>query len=529
MQMSDTVHLLLNAPGQAPVDLPPSSWRSWVLSDRGPVAPDVAARSLRLPPLAGRGERALVAAVADDDTEALTAALEVSGPAHDAARVLWALRHVDLSPAEAASILGHLVAEPGDVTENKVLRRHWAALHLHVAVAPGVPALVPLGRIGLALVLAELLVGLGRAADALTVLGGLPPEPAVLLARTATLLAHGDHDGVIAATVDVANVDDVSALVLVARSVAARSLKDLPTALDAACAALSVPTRSLGVMAAALEERAHVYTLAGDPVAAQGDLAALAAVAEGALRVVVPEVTPLRRGDPERPAEHSAERARDRMRRRIAVGTEPGMFGGRHHSTYREEIANMFSLGQVVAVEELLLGLLDVVEDEVDELGKPLDPTFFLTLADLYQDSGRTEDLRVLRERYHAAQMRAQQNLEAQQAEAAARAAEEAVAAEAATVEALETSEAADADHPAGEGSAAPPAGDDPAVSDLDALAAALTSDDPASEDAAARAEADARAAREPEAIPVGAPPRAEPRELTPVERAVRGPRVRSL
>lgn len=122
----------------------------------------------------------------------------------------------------------------------------------------------------------------------------------------------------------------------------------------------------------------------------------------------MPEPTPLRRPDGDHAVEHSLDRARDRMRRRITGVGEPVTFGGRHHSTYREEIAAMFALGQVLAVEELLLGLLDAVEDEVAERQwVRLDPTFFLTLADLYQDSGRTEDLHALRERFGAAEERA--------------------------------------------------------------------------------------------------------------------------
>ena len=109
------------------------------------------------------------------------------------------------------------------------------------------------------------------------------------------------------------------------------------------------------------------------------------------------------------------------MRRRITGVGAPGTFGGRHHSTYRDEIAAMFALGQTDAVEELLLGLLDAVEDEVAELGTPLDPTFFLTLADLYHDCGRTEDLAALQDRFAAAEARSELGVAARAAAPPAR------------------------------------------------------------------------------------------------------------
>ena len=167
MSRADTVQLLLDAPGQTPIDLPHSPWRAWVLTDRGPVLPPVAAGSIRLSPVAGRGERALVAAVAADDPVALGQALDVAGPAQDAARVLFALRHADIAPAEAASVLGRVLGS--GASNDKLLRRHWSDLHLHVQLAPGVPALVSLGRMGLGLLLVEVLVQSGRPADALGV------------------------------------------------------------------------------------------------------------------------------------------------------------------------------------------------------------------------------------------------------------------------------------------------------------------------------------------------------------------------
>jgi len=573
MEHGEQVHLLLSAPGQPPASLPASAWRGWLPTDHGPIDPPAAARALRMSPVSPRAERALVAAVAGDDVDALGRLADHGGPAQDAARVLVALRLASVDAGAAIDLLHQLATAPTDPTDSKLLRKHWSTLTVQVDLAPSVPALVGLGRSAFALLAAELMVGVGRSADALTLLETLPPRPAVVLAEAAALLANGDHARVLEATVSLPGTDDVSALALVARSVAARSQQDVPTALDAVCEALSDGSRSGVVLAAALEERAHLYSLVGDTTAAHADLEALAALAAGQSDFVIPPPSALRRGE-DASEDDELERARKRIARRITGVGAPGTFGGRHHSTYRDEIATMFALGQVDAVEELLLGLLDVVEDEVDELGVPLDATFFLTLADLYQDSGRTVDLQALRERYAAADARSTRRA----AEMAAAAAEgpvdlaKVVSVPATSGGAVDGGEvapprvavAAPATSPADEPAPVEPAAVEPsaepdvvvaqqlvsvlagpAVAGGDASptateAATCAGDAPVTDQPADEQIAPDEAAVEAEPAAEGtAANGAEPavdlveptrrRELTPVERAVRGPRVRSL
>jgi hypothetical protein len=536
MEHGEQVHLLLSAPGQPPASLPASPWRGWLPSDRGPIDPATAARGLRLSPVTPRAERALVAAVASDDVDTLGRIAAQGGPAQDAARVLTALRLATVDPGAAIDLLQALATAPTDPTDSKILRKHWSTLTVQADLAPSVPALVGLGRAAFALLGAELLVRSGRVADAVALLETLPPRPPVVLAKAAALLANGDHARVLEVTVALPGTDDVSALALVARSVAARSQQEITVALDAVCEALADGGRSGVVLAAALEERAHLYSLAGDTVAAHADLEALAALAAGSTDITIPAPASLRRGDD--PSEDdSLDRARKRIARRITGVGAPGTFGGRHHSTYRDEIATMFALGQVDAVEELLLGLLDVVEDEVDELGVPLDATFFLTLADLYQDSGRTEDLHALRERYAAADARA-----TRRAVEVAEHAEEGSGAPAGV----------DLAKPAAVSAYLPPlpfASVDPVADDellahqLVSILAGPAADPSATPEASEAPSPDAEISPEPEVSPEPETPadpgepaaevdlaESEPsRQLTPVERAIRGPRVRSL
>lgn len=411
MENGAQVNLMLSSPGHDRAVLPPSAWRAWVLTDRGPVDPPTAAQVLRPSPMSARVERLLVAAVANDDLDALMHIAGQAGQGQDAARVLAALRLGSVSVPNAVDLLRAALGT-GRPTENKILRRHWSDLRIQVALAPSVPALLPLDWTALVLLLAELLADIGRTTEALDALDSAPPLPTTGLARAALLLSIGEHARVLDATSGVTNVDDVSALTLIARSVAARTVNDHATALDAVCASLIDGSRSPAVLAAGLEERAHLYGLTGDSGPARADLEALAAMAAGQTDVPIPLPITLHRlgSGSHDDGEDALARARTRMRRRISAVGEPGHFGGRHHSTYRDEIASMFASGQLVAVEELLLGLLDAVEDEVDELAVALDPTFFLTLADLYEDSGRSEDLHALRERFRAAENRSRES-----------------------------------------------------------------------------------------------------------------------
>ena len=81
--------------------------------------------------------------------------------------------------------------------------------------------------------------------------------------------------------------------------------------------------------------------------------------------------------------------AREWARRRLnGIGTA-GTFGGRHHRLYEDDVEAMLSAGQFGTAEHLLLGLIDAVEDEADELGLPIDPSYFLTLTDMLVHENR--------------------------------------------------------------------------------------------------------------------------------------------
>jgi hypothetical protein len=63
----------------------------------------------------------------------------------------------------------------------------------------------------------------------------------------------------------------------------------------------------------------------------------------------------------------------------------------------------MLSAGQFDTAEHLLLGLIDAVEDEADEIGLPIDPSYFLTLTDMLVHENRPYEARAVRERLEEA------------------------------------------------------------------------------------------------------------------------------
>ena len=148
----------------------------------------------------------------------------------------------------------------------------------------------------------------------------------------------------------------------------------------------------------------------GDELAAQADCDRITALEGGA----EPEALSPREISDEAPVARVAgstdpeamAAARVRVRRHIAMAGAPGTFGGRHHHTYQPEVEAMLAAGQFDAAGNLLLGLLDAVEDEAEVQSVPIDPTFYLTLADLFSHQGERAEYLAIMERFEAASKR---------------------------------------------------------------------------------------------------------------------------
>jgi hypothetical protein len=288
--------------------------------------------------------------------------------------------------------------------EHRFVRRYLPGLQVCVVLAPGVPAVLPVSGDAVSLLVAELLTTTGRHLDAAALLGNLHPTSEVVLALAAVHLASGHHAAAVEVTERTPNTDDLSALCLVARGVALRVGGRFDEALASLDQAMGDPDRHPGIIVAALGERADLLRLIGDDLAAQADIDRITAL-EGGEPVGELGETAGRSVDGPREApqppldEAGMIEAREWARRRLTGLATPGTFGGRHHRSYEVDVEAMLSAGQFGTAEHLLLGLLDAVEDEADELRIPIDPSYFRTLVDLLEHENRPYEARAIRER----------------------------------------------------------------------------------------------------------------------------------
>jgi hypothetical protein len=217
---------------------------------------------------------------------------------------------------------------------------------------------------------------------------------------------------VVKLTEGLTNLDDLTALCLVARGVALRSSGRMDESLAALDLAINAPGRHPGMINAALQERANVLRSMGDELGAQADCDRMSALEGGtAPEALLPREAQAMAEPPPPPKIGSTDpeamaAARVRVRRHIAMNGAPGTFGGRHHHTYQPEVEAMLAAGQFEAAANLLLGLLDAVEDEAEVQAVPIDPTFYLTLADLFSHQGERAEYIAIMERFQAASQR---------------------------------------------------------------------------------------------------------------------------
>jgi hypothetical protein len=167
---------------------------------------------------------------------------------------------------------------------------------------------------------------------------------------------------------------------------------------------MSEPDRHPGIIVAALGERSDLLRLVGDDLAAQADIDRITAL-EGGEPVgdLGAAAAPGEDGHRELPApppdDPGMAEAREWARRRLTGLGAPGTFAGRHHQSYEPDLEAMLAAAQFDTAEHLLLGLLDAVEDEADELNIPIDSSYFRTLIDVLEHEKRHYEALAIRER----------------------------------------------------------------------------------------------------------------------------------
>jgi tetratricopeptide (TPR) repeat protein len=396
---STAPRLLLDLPDEPPSAALPTVWRCVVTGPEGDEGPERALAEARPSPMAGRGERALVTALSRDKLPELVELAGAGGDLGPVAELLLGLRQAGSDPLGASRSLIAVLDAGSPPWEHKLVRRLLPGLHICAVLAPGVPAVLPVGREAIALLVSELLTATGRHLDAAALLDNLDPTPAVVLALAAVHLACGNHEAAVDVTNRMANTDDVSALCLVARGVALRVGGRFDEALACLDQAMGDPDRHPGIIVAALGERADLLRLVGDDLAAQADIDRIT-VLEGGQPVGAHDPMLEHEDEPPVAADDPAMiTAREWGRRRLNGMGTPGTFGGLHHRSYEADVEAMLSAGQSGTAEHLLLGLIDAVEDEADEHDLPIDPSYFLTLIDMLAHEKRPYEARAIRER----------------------------------------------------------------------------------------------------------------------------------
>jgi len=394
--------LLLDDPAAAPSAPLPTAWRCVVPGPDGDRGPEAALAEVRPSLGAGRTERSIVTAIAKDQVGQL---VDVSASDHDlapVAQLLVGLRQAGGDPMGASRALIAALDEAPPPWEHRFLRKYLPDLQVCAVLAPGVPAVLPASRDAISLLVAELLTATGRHLDAAALLGNLHPQPEVVLALAAVHLASGHHEAAIDVTERLSNTDDLTALCLIARGVALRVAGRFDDALAVLDQAMSVPDRHPGIIVAALGERSDLLKLVGDDLAAQADIDRITALEGGEPVGDLGEVHAEdgHRDAPLPPADDPGmAEAREWARRRLTGLGTPGTFAGRHHQSYEPDLEAMLAAAQWGTAEHLLLGLLDAVEDEADELHIPIDSSYFRTLIDVLEREKRHYEALAIRER----------------------------------------------------------------------------------------------------------------------------------
>jgi hypothetical protein len=396
--------LLLDDPASAPSAPLPTVWRCVVPGPDGDRGPEAVLADARPSLGAGRTERSIVTAIAKDQVGQL---VEVSASDHDlapVAQLLVGLRQAGGDPMGASRALIAALDESPPPWEHRFVRKYLPDLQLCVVLAPGVPAVLPASTEAVSLLVAERLTATGRHLDAAALLDNLHATPEVVLALAAVHLASGHHDAAIEVTERVSNTDDLTALCLIARGVALRVGGRFDDALAVLDQAMSDPDRHPGIIVAALGERSDLLKLVGDDLAAQADIDRITALEGGEPVGDLGEASgstddgPRERPMPP-PDDPGMAEAREWARRRLTGLGTPGTFAGRHHQSYEPDLEAMLAAAQFGTAEHLLLGLLDAVEDEADELDIAIDSSYFRTLIDVLEHEKRHYEALAIRER----------------------------------------------------------------------------------------------------------------------------------
>jgi tetratricopeptide (TPR) repeat protein len=188
------------------------------------------------------------------------------GDEHVSFRVpAWSFAAVKLmndEPVVAAQLLEAVFATGSEPSTHPFVVKYLEA-HLHLKIAQGVTAELPINRDAVGLALAELRQQAGDVDGAIDVVEQLEPTTYAAVSLAELYIQAARYDEAVALTDGIQNQDDASALLLCMRGTALRELGHYDAAHEALKEALRSRSRPAAIRLHALAERATNYLAQG--------------------------------------------------------------------------------------------------------------------------------------------------------------------------------------------------------------------------------------------------------------------------
>lgn len=219
---------------------------------------------------APKGEKLLYEAVRDSDSAALQ---QIAQEHPDQAIVAITLAGFQAEDhVKAQKLLGWVFEQSRDPFEDPFVQKYLPSALVHIQIATGASAELPLNRDAVGLYLAELFQESGDLESAMDVIEQLEPTSYAAVSLAELYSQSGRHDEVIDLTEGTHNEDDSTALLLVFRGVALREMGLVEGSLTSFKEALRLRSRPPAIRHLALFERAKSYTRIGKRAQARKDL-----------------------------------------------------------------------------------------------------------------------------------------------------------------------------------------------------------------------------------------------------------------
>lgn len=221
--------------------------------------------------MASKGEKAVHAAISSGDVPEI---LRVAGqnPKYAvAADAIAGLLSLETDLDRGIDLLRAAIEPGSDIDKDHFIHKYLPEAGLSVVIAEGLLVRLPLRRVSIVLLLAELYQANDRPDEALELLNGAEQTTHIRLSKSELLLQLERYEEVLAATQGVHNDDDFTALLIAYRGQALAALGRSDEALSAFVRVLEFPNRSSSVRVLALVGRGTINKARGELILADND------------------------------------------------------------------------------------------------------------------------------------------------------------------------------------------------------------------------------------------------------------------